>query len=82
LFNGTLGTWDTELIDFKPEDPNAKPYHGRPYPVPQSQEAKLKAEIERWFPTGKLTPAQSWYTTTEGELLSIVETLKDFLPSS
>ena len=30
------------------------------------------------FYSRKLTPAQTRYTTTEGELLSIVETLKDF----
>ncbi len=47
LFNGTLGTWDTQPIDLELKDPEAKPYHARPYPVPQSQEAKLKSEIER-----------------------------------
>ena len=46
-FDGTLGTWDTEPIDLELKDPDAKPYHAKPYPVPQSQEAKLKAKIER-----------------------------------
>ena len=41
LFDGTLGTWKTEPIDLELKDPEAKPYHARPYPVPQSQEAKL-----------------------------------------
>jgi hypothetical protein len=47
LFDGILGTWDTEPIDLELMDPDAKPYNAKPYPVPQSQEAKLKAEIER-----------------------------------
>jgi hypothetical protein len=47
LFDGTLGTWDAEPIDLELKDPEGKPYHARPYPVPQSQEAKLKAKIER-----------------------------------
>jgi hypothetical protein len=33
---GTLGTWDTYPIDLKLKNPNAKPYHVRPYPVLQS----------------------------------------------
>jgi RNase H-like domain found in reverse transcriptase len=38
-----------------------------------SQEGKLIAFYSR-----KLNPAQTWYTTTERELLSIVETLKEY----
>jgi hypothetical protein len=47
LLHGSLGTWDTEPIDLEYKDPDAKPYHARQYPVPQSQEAKLKTESER-----------------------------------
>jgi hypothetical protein len=36
------------------KDPEAQPYHARPNPVPQSQEAKLKAEIERLVSYGVL----------------------------
>ncbi len=54
LFDGTLGTWDTEPIDLELKDPDGKPYHSRPYPVPQSQEAKLRAEIERLVSYGVL----------------------------
>jgi hypothetical protein len=54
LFDGTIGTWDTEPIDLELKDPDAKPYHAKPYPVPQSQEVELKAEIERSVSYGVL----------------------------
>jgi hypothetical protein len=54
LFDGTLDTWDTEPIDLELKDPEAQPYHARPYSVPQSKEAKLKAEIERLVSYGVL----------------------------
>jgi hypothetical protein len=54
LFHGTLGAWDTEHIDLELEDPEAKPYHAIPYPVPQSQETNLKAEMERLVSYGVL----------------------------
>jgi len=46
LFDGSLGEWQTQpiKIELKPE---AKPYHARPYPVPQSQEHKLKDKVKR-----------------------------------
>src|SRR5210317_2534873 len=46
LFDGSLGEWQTQpiKIELKLE---AKPYNARPYPVPQSQEQKLKNEVER-----------------------------------
>ena len=47
LFDGTLGTWKTEPIELELKDPNSKPYHAKPYPVPRSQEQKLKDEIRR-----------------------------------
>ena len=46
--------WDTDPIDLELKDPDAKPYHARPYPVPQSQERKLKDEIERLVGFGVL----------------------------
>ena len=47
LFDGTLGIWDTKPVELELQDPNAKPHHARTYPVPQSQERKLKEEIQR-----------------------------------
>ena len=46
IFDGTLVTWQTE--DIKIElNPDAKPYHAKPFPVPYYQEQKLKDEIQR-----------------------------------
>lgn len=53
LFDGTLGTWKTDPIELELR-PEAKPYHAKPYPVPHSQEKKLKAEIERMCAYGVL----------------------------
>ena len=36
------------------KDPNVKPYHAKPYPVPHSQERKLKDEIKRLCDYGVL----------------------------
>jgi len=47
LFDGTLGTWNTSPVDLELKDPNVKPYHAKPYPVPYSQEKQLKEEIQR-----------------------------------
>jgi hypothetical protein len=49
LFNSVFGTWDTEPIDLQLKGPNEKQYHAKPHPVPQSQEARPKAED--WFLT-------------------------------
>ena len=54
LFDGTLGTWNTDPIDLELKDTETKPYHARPYPVPQSQEKKLREEIDRLVGYGVL----------------------------
>ena len=54
LFDGSLGTWKTEPIQLELKDPNCKPYHARPYPVPHSQEKRLKEEIKRLCEYGVL----------------------------
>jgi transposase InsO family protein len=54
LFDGTLGTWKTDPIELELKDPNVKPYHARPYPVPHSQEKRLKDEIKRLCEYGVL----------------------------
>jgi hypothetical protein len=46
LFDGTLGTWKNDPEDLERSmDPKVKPFHAKPYPVPYSQEKRLKEEI-------------------------------------
>ena len=47
LFDGTLGSWNTAPVELELKDPKCKPVHAKPYPVPQSQVVKLKAELKR-----------------------------------
>jgi hypothetical protein len=54
LFDGTVGTWKTDPVELYLKDPNSKPYHAKPYPVPHSQEQKLKDEVERFCKQGIL----------------------------
>ena len=54
LFDGGLGSWKTDPIKLELKDPNCKPYHAKPYPVPVSQEKKLKAEVKRLVEWGIL----------------------------
>ena len=54
LFDGTLGSWKMDPYNIELKDPDCKPYHARPYPVPHSQMEKLKAEINRLVELGIL----------------------------
>jgi hypothetical protein len=54
LFDGTLGTWKTDPVDLELVNPNVKPYHAKPYPVPYSQEKRLKEELNRLCSYGVL----------------------------
>ena len=46
MFQGGLGTLNIKPIHLELV-PGAKPYHGRPFPIPQSLEATTKKEMER-----------------------------------
>ena len=46
LFDGTLGEWKTSPVHLELNE-GASPYYGKPYPVPRSQELKVKQEVER-----------------------------------
>jgi hypothetical protein len=45
LFNGTLGDWKLPPVSFELKE-GAKPYHGRPYPIPKIHKGTLIKEID------------------------------------
>jgi hypothetical protein len=53
LFDGTLGDWNRPPVSVKMKV-GAKPYHGRPYPIPQIHKATLMKEINRLESIGLL----------------------------
>jgi len=46
LFNGTPGDWKTEPVSFELKK-GAKPFHGRPYPVPNIHKETAIKELNR-----------------------------------
>ena len=40
-----LGVWDTEPVSLELKE-GAKPYAGKPYPIPRVDREKLKKEVE------------------------------------
>ena len=60
LFDGTLGTWNTDPVELELKEGDCKPYHSKPYPVPYSQEQQLKEENRQlhvfFIFTGKEVP--------------------------
>ena len=62
LFDGSLGSWKTDPIDLELKEPDTKPYHAKPYPVPYSQERKLKEERDINFDT-RIIHSPSWEST-------------------
>ena len=56
LFDGTLGTWKTDKVDFKLKE-DAKPICLWPRPLPKSHEEMFKREVERLFLLGVLEVA-------------------------
>jgi len=46
LFDGTLGDWNRPPVSIELKE-GAKPYHDRPYPIPQIHKATLMKEINR-----------------------------------
>jgi hypothetical protein len=53
LFNGTLGDWKLPPDSFELKE-GAKPYHGRPYPIPKIHKATLMKEINHLISIGVL----------------------------
>jgi len=61
LFDGTLGDWKTKPVSLKLKE-GVKPYHGRPYPVPQKHLGPTKRDVERLVKIGvlKRQPDSEW----------------------
>jgi hypothetical protein len=67
LFDGTLGDWNRPPVSIELKE-GAKPYHGRPYPIPQPQlhKATLMKEINRLVDIGvmKRQSSSQWASPT------------------
>jgi hypothetical protein len=65
LFDGTLGDRNRPPVSIEMKD-GAKPYHGRPYPIPHIHKATLMKEIDRLMGIGVLKRQSSsqWASPT------------------
>jgi hypothetical protein len=72
LFDGTLGDWKLPPVFFELKE-GAKPYHGRPYPIPNIHKATLMKEIGRLILIGVL----KWHPLSKWALLSFIIPKKD-----
>jgi hypothetical protein len=65
LCDGTLGDWNRPPVSVEMKE-RAKPYHGRPYPIPQIHKATLMKEINRLESIGVLKRQSSsqWASPT------------------
>ncbi len=61
LFGGTLGDWKLPHVSFELKE-GMKPYHGRPYPIPQIHKAILMKEIKQLCDIGvfEWQPSSRW----------------------
>ena len=48
LFDGTLGTWKTDPVDFELKE-NAKPIFSRPYSVPKVHEEMVQRRLNVYY---------------------------------
>ena len=53
LFDGTLGTWQSEPYSIELRD-DVRPYHAKPFPIPRVHEQTLKVELQRLCDIGVL----------------------------
>jgi hypothetical protein len=61
LFDGMLGNWKLPPVSIELKE-GAKPYHGRPYPIPKVHKATLMKEIDCLIAIGvlKWQPSSKW----------------------
>jgi hypothetical protein len=81
LFDGTLGDWKLLPVSFELKE-GMKPYHGRPYPIPQKHKVVLMKEIKLLCNIGVLEwqPSSRWVSLTFiiPKKDSTVRTISDF----
>ncbi len=53
LFDSMLGDWKLPPVSFELKE-GAKPYHGRPYPIPKIHKATLMKDIDHLIVLGVL----------------------------
>jgi hypothetical protein len=73
FFDGTLGDWKLLPVSFELKA-GAKPYHGRPYPIPKIHTATLMKEMDRLILIGVL----KWQTLSKWALPSFIIPKKDY----
>jgi hypothetical protein len=73
LFNGMLGDWKLLPVSFELKE-GAKPYHGRPYPIPKVHKATLMKETDRLLLIGIL----KWQPLSKWALPSFIIPKKDY----
>jgi hypothetical protein len=73
LFDGMLGDWKLLPVSFELKE-CAKPYHGRPYPIPKIHKATLMKEIDRLVSIGVL----KWQPLSKWALPSFIISKKDY----
>jgi hypothetical protein len=61
LFDGTLRDWKLQPVSIELKE-GAKPYHGRPYPIPKVHKTTLMKEIDCLIVIGvlKWQPLSKW----------------------
>ncbi len=61
IFDGTLGDWKLPPVSIELKE-GAKPYHGRPHPIPNVHKATLMKEIDQLIAIGvlKWQPLSRW----------------------
>jgi hypothetical protein len=85
LFDGTLGDWKLPPVSFELKE-GAKPYHGRPYPIPKIHKVTLMKEIYCLVAIGvlKWQPSSKWASPSFiiPKKDHTVHTILDFIRSS
>ena len=81
MFNGTLGIYPHKKVHLE-LDPNAKPVHARPYPVPCIHLSTFKKELDHLVALSVLIPQKESEWASPTFIIPIKESLLDQRPLS